>query len=72
MEESNKQDYKNEQGVCPKCGSYSLDYKTAEFTESMLYYPYKCEDCGQEGEEWYSMDFQGHNIYTETGDCIEL
>ena len=33
---------------------------------------YKCKNCGLEGEEWYSMQFTGHNIYNENGDCIEL
>lgn len=26
----------------------------------------------QEGEEWYRLDFQGHNIYDEDGEMIEL
>ena len=66
-------EYKNEQGFCPKCHSYNLDYGSLEIEDDgMCYYPYKCEDCGQEGEEWYRLDFQGHNIYTEDGDVIEL
>ena len=68
----NKEDYKNEQGKCPKCGGFNLDYQVIQYTDSMCYYPYKCEDCGQEGEEWYSMEFAGHNVYDESGECIEL
>ena len=68
-----KEDYKNEQGFCPKCGSYNLDYHAMEFEDDgMCYYPYKCKDCGQEGEEWYKLDFQGHNVYDENGELIEL
>lgn len=68
-----KEDYKNEQGVCPKCGGYCLEYLTLEIEDDgMCYYPYKCKDCGQEGEEWYRMEFNGHNIYNEDGETIEL
>lgn len=68
-----KEDYKNEQGLCPKCGGYHLDYGTLEIEDDgMCYYSYKCKDCGQEGEEWYRMEFNGHNIYNEDGETIEL
>ena len=53
----NKEDYKNEQGVCPKCGGFNLDYQPMKYEDSMCYYPYKCEDCGQVGEEWYRLEF---------------
>ena len=68
----NKEDYKNEQGVCPKCGGGNLNYQPMKYEDSMCYYPYKCEDCGQEGEEWYRLEFVGHNVITEDGDVIEL
>lgn len=67
-----KEDYKNEQGYCPKCHTLNLDYQPIEYVDGMCYYPYKCEECGQEGEEWYSMVFAGHNVITEDGDVIEL
>lgn len=68
-----KEDYKNEQGLCPKCGGYCLDYGTLEIEDDgMCYYQYKCKDCGQVGEEWYHMEFNGHNIYNEDGETIEL
>ncbi len=38
----------------------------------MCYFPYECKSCGLKGEEWYSMQFAGHNIYNENGDYIEL
>lgn len=67
-----KEDYYNQQGRCPKCGECTLDYQSAEYLDDICYYKYICEKCGQEGEEWYRLDFQGHNIYTEDGDMIEL
>ena len=66
------EDYKNEQGFCPKCSSGNIDYGSAEFVDGMIYFPYKCKDCGTQGEEWYSMEFQGHNIYNKDGEIIEL
>lgn len=67
-----KEDYTNRQGECPKCHGYNLDYKAVRYEGSMCYYPYECEDCGQEGQEWYSMEFSGHNVYNEDGDLIGL
>lgn len=69
----NKEDYTNEQGFCPKCHSYNLDYGTLDLEDDgMCHFPYKCKDCGQQGEEWYRLEFQGHNVYTEDGDVVEL
>ena len=67
-----KEKYLNEQGHCPCCKGNNLDYGAVEFEDNMLYFPYKCNDCGLEGEEWYSMDFAGHNFYDEDGNQIEL
>ena len=64
--------YINECGVCPKCGKEDLEYGSIKLEDNMCYFPYKCKNCGLEGEEWYSMQFTGHNIYNENGDCIEL
>lgn len=68
----NKGDYMNRQGECPKCGGYQLDYQPLKYADDMCYYPYKCKECGQEGEEWYRLEFQGHNVITEDGDYVEL
>lgn len=68
----NKEDYINKQGVCPKCGGGRLNYLSQDTDSNMIWYFYKCEDCGQEGEEWYRLEFQGHNVITEDGDMIEL
>ncbi len=68
-----KEDYINEQGCCPKCHGLNLDYGAIEYQDDgMCYYPYKCKDCGQQGEEWYRLEFQGHNVYDENGEMIEL
>lgn len=61
----------NEQGRCPYCNEYSLEYGVAEFEDDgMLYYPWRCEQCGHTGEEWYKLQFEGHN--DEDGNIIEL
>lgn len=74
METNEKQEekYINECGVCPKCGKEDLEYGTIELRDDMCYFPYKCNNCGLKGEEWYSMQFTGHIIYNEKGDYIEL
>lgn len=61
----------NEQGLCPKCESNNLDYGCVQFDGNMCYFPYICAECGTQGEEWYSMEFEGHNIKTEN-DLIEI
>ena len=71
LEESDKA-YTNKCGVCPRCGKEDLEYGSIELEDNMCYFPYECKSCGLEGEEWYSMQFTGHNIYNENGDCIEL
>ena len=63
--------YDNEQGTCPKCGGENLKYDAMRIRDDMAYYPYICEDCGQQGEEWYSFKFAGHNIYNGE-DWVEL
>ena len=54
--------YENTQGKCPRCRGMHLNYEAIELTGDMCYYPYTCEDCGQQGEEWYNMEFAGHNV----------
>ena len=65
-------EYVNEQGKCPKCRGYNLDYQPVDFEDTMCNFRYKCEDCGQEGEEWYNLVFAGHNVITEDGEQIVL
>ena len=46
----------NEMGVCANCKEQDLEYGAIQL----------------EGEEWYSMEFTGHNVYDENGELIEL
>ena len=62
----------NEQGKCPFCNSRDLDYDTIKFDGDMCFYPYMCKKCGHQGEEWYKMVFNGHNVLTEDGECLEV
>lgn len=65
-------EYNNEQGECPKCHGYNLDYDPASFEDNQIYFNWHCKDCGQEGSEWYNMEFIGHNIINEDGKEIQL
>ena len=40
-----------EEGKCPKCGGYNLDYDAMEPYGQSIYYPWTCEDCGATGKE---------------------
>lgn len=63
----------NINGVCPMCNSTNLDYGALEFETDMLsYYPWRCNDCHTQGEEWYVMSFSGHNLIDEEGNSIEI
>lgn len=68
-----KNEYFNLPGVCPKCHEIALDYEPMRREDDgMCWYPYKCEKCGLRGEEWYKLEFSGHNIYDENDNIIEL
>lgn len=62
----------NNAGYCPFCGENNLEYGTVVFEGEMCYFPWKCLTCKHEGEEWYSLDFIGHNVIDEIGNNIEL
>ena len=49
-----------EEGKCPKCGSEYLNYDCLVIESNGLKYPYDCEDCNFEGEEWYDLEFSTH------------
>lgn len=46
-----------EEGKCPKCGKYNLEYEALEVSENSVYYPWTCPDCGASGKEWYDLVF---------------
>lgn len=53
-------DGSGEENICPVCGGEDLEfiYKEADNTEGI--YPWKCTDCGAEGEEHFTVTFDGH------------
>ena len=56
-----------EEGQCPKCGNYNLDYGAVEFSDNAIYYPWTCEDCGATGKEWYDLEFSEQELDDEEG-----
>ena len=55
---------KIEQGTCPYCGSGNIDYQPCEDRDDMVYYHATCCDCKRDFEEWYRLEFVGHNVGT--------
>ena len=49
-----------EVGVCPVCGSEDLTFEGMRAEDDLNIYPWKCEDCVTEGEEQYTIRFNGH------------
>lgn len=62
----------NTVNVCPFCNGENLEYGCIQLEGEMMYYPWKCEDCSHEGEEWYDVIFAGHNIIDEDGVSVEI
>lgn len=42
------------------------------FTDGGVIFGYTCEECHQVGEEFYTMNFEGHTIYNENDERIEI
>lgn len=59
-------------GKCPFCDEFTLEYGSLDILDDMIYYPWTCTKCGHKGEEWYSIEFAGHNVLDENDDWIEL
>ena len=53
---------KMEEGKCPKCGNYNLDYEALEIEGNSIYYPWTCPDCGASGKEWYDLTFSEQEL----------
>lgn len=51
------------QGYCPNCGKNNLNYSPLEIDGLSLCYPFTCEDCNFEGEEWYNLEFVSYGYY---------
>ena len=48
----------NEQGRCPNCGRYNIDYGTLELIDGeSAYYPATCMDCNTNFKEYYTLKF---------------
>lgn len=62
----------NTVNVCPFCNGENLEYGCIQLEGEMMYYPWKCEDCSHEGEEWYDVIFAGHNVIDEDGVSVEI
>lgn len=58
-------------GRCPFCDSDNLDYESIRLEGDCCYFPWMCKDCGNRGEEWYNLDFTGHNVYV-SDELIEI
>lgn len=67
----------NDQGVCPLCGSFALDYDSPTIDGEVVDYSWTCENCGATGKESYDLifathravngrDMRGHNVRLET------
>lgn len=54
-----------EQGRCPKCKSWNLEYGKIEHDEGTIKYPFQCNDCKQEGYEWYNVEFTDYTDLDE-------
>ena len=60
---------KNEQGNCPVCGGFNLDFESAEIDDNAVKYPWTCDDCGATGDEFYDMTFSAHwNVTDKNGE----
>lgn len=46
-----------EEGKCPRCGKYDLNYEALEMGDNAVYYPWTCTNCGASGKEWYELTF---------------
>lgn len=58
-------------GSCPVCDNESIQYGAVSFEGEQCYFPWTCLHCGQTGEEWYNMEFIGHNIDFD-GESLEI
>ena len=57
-----------EEGKCPKCGNYNLDYEALEVYGQSVYYPWTCPDCHSSGKEWYDLEFSEQELIEEGGE----
>ena len=72
----NKEEIKiksNDMGYCPVCDNDDLDYDSVQFEGNMCYFPWHCKWCGTTGNEWYNLEFVGHdNVYDKDDEYINM
>lgn len=66
------EDGDGEVGVCPVCGNEDLTYEEMRADNVGNIYPWKCNQCGAEGEETYEVTFQVIIIKTNRRNCINV
>ena len=44
-------------GKCPNCNSEDLDYDAVELEGESLFYPFVCNNCKANGQEWYNLKY---------------
>ena len=54
------EDGDGEVGICPVCDNEDLTYEEMRVDNVGNIYPWKCNQCGAEGEETYEVTFTGH------------
>ena len=57
-----------EEGKCPKCGNYNLEYEALKIKGNSVYYPWTCPDCHSSGKEWYDLEFSEQELIEEGGE----
>jgi len=55
----------NEQGVCPYCNSYAINYGKPLIEGDDLGYPATCTLCGRRFTEWYNLVFISQYVLTD-------
>jgi len=45
------------QGTCASCMSKEISYDYFELDGEQGYFPYMCLNCGNNGKEWYKLEY---------------
>jgi len=53
----------NEPGKCPMCGTENLEYGSIDIEDNLMGYPWQCKTCGAKGTEWYTTQFDSHDVH---------
>lgn len=44
-------------GACANCNSTNIEYGGTELHDEQMSYDYTCNDCGEPGKEWYTLEY---------------